>query len=194
MRSDDRYDIDSMSPATSDMYIRWVCEERLCLDEEEYDRLLYLIRTLNDIEFTYTILMDENRAMDGLEMRKDFSYETNRYLDKSSGLLPNCTVFEMMVALAYKCENTIMYSYKEDFCPKKWFFIMLDNLGISDCTNDNWNGETSDYIYNKIHAMLFRKYNKNGFGGLFVIKNRNIDMRDQEIWKQLTAFLNENYI
>ena len=182
---------DLMSPATSNMYIEWVCSERLNLDKDEYDDLLYLIRTLNEIEFTYMVPLDENRASDGLALRSDFTYDTGRYLDKSSGLLPNCTVFEMMAALAYKCESSIMYNYKKGLCPKRWFYIMLKNLGIYDCNVGNWNVETSDYIYNCVHKMLFRQYKKNGEGGLFAIKNPKIDQREVDIWKQMNAFLNE---
>ena len=188
MRSDDR---DLMSPATSDMYINWVCSERLNLSKEDVDELLYLIRTLCEIEFTYTIGLDENRASDGLNLRSDFTYETDRYLDKSSGLLPNCTVFEMMAALAYKIENGIMYDYKRGLHPERWFFLMLENLDIRECTKDKWDSSTSDYIYNCVHKMLFRQYKKNGEGGLFKIKNRNIDQRDYDIWKQATCYLNE---
>lgn len=182
---------DVMSPATSNMYIEWVCSEILNLNKDEYNDLLYLIRTLNEIEFTYSVPLDENRAADGLNLRSDYCYETGKYLDKSSGLLPNCTVFEMMAALAYKCESSIMYNYRNGLHPERWFFIMLNNLGIRECTVHNWDSKTSDYIYNCVHKMLHRQYKKNGEGGLFVIKNPKIDQREVDIWKQMNAFLNE---
>ena len=75
--------------------------------------------------------MDENRAIDGLELRTDFEYETGEYLDKTSGLMPKCTVFEMLAALAIRCESQLMYNPSLGDRTSKWFFEFLDNLNLN---------------------------------------------------------------
>lgn len=190
MRTDDR----EMSPASLEEYIDWIISERLMISREEYESYSRLIHTLLNIEFIWTIPMDSNRASGGLALRKDFTYETGLYLDGSSGIMPKCTVFEMLVALAYRCESQLMLDFSKGYRVSRWYYIMLENLGLKDLTNDKWKRDDSDYIYEMVENFMNHKYKKNGTGGLFVIKSRKIDMREEEIWKQLMAFLNENYI
>lgn len=181
--------------ASLDTYIDWICSDRLYLDKEYQDAYSNLIRTLMEIEFVWSIPFDENRARDGLELREDFTYETDQFLDKSSNLLPKCSVFEMLAALCWRCENQIMYDYDTGLHPERWFYIILENLGLENCTDSRWKRDTRDYIFNAVHTFMYHKYHKNGSnGGLFPIKKRGIDQRNNEIWKQMNAFLNENYI
>lgn len=184
----------TMSSASLENYIDWICYSRLDFSEEDHDKYLYLIKELLDIEFTWSIPRDSNRAEDGLALRRDFTYETDLYLDKSSGILPRCSVFEMLAALAYRCEDQIMLDYKEGHRAYIWFFIMLKNLGLEKCTNSRWNRNMSEYIYDSVMIFVNRKYKSDGSnGGLFPIKNRKINQKEEEIWKQLMAYLNENY-
>ena len=183
-----------MSPATLDTYIDWVVEERLLMDREEFDHYSKLARTLLNIEFVWSHPMDENRAADGLGLREDFSYETGLYLDKSSGLLPGCTVFEMLVALAYKCEDQIMLNYTAGRRVSRWWYVMIENLGLDKCTDDEWTTDTADYICDKVDKFMHCDYKMNGSGGLFPLKKRGIRQKENDIWKQLTAYLNENYL
>ena len=73
-----------------------------------YRRLLMHLHT---IEFRWTIKDDSNRANDGISMRWRFAQETGReryYEEISECLAGPCTVLEMLVALAVKCEENIM--------------------------------------------------------------------------------------
>ena len=71
---------------------------------------------------------------------------------------------------------------------------MIDNLDFRHLTDDNWTRGDDALVREKCEKFMQRAYKKNGVGGLFIIKNRKIDMRKEEIWKQLMAFLNENYL
>ena len=181
------------SSASLEDYIHWLVTERLYLSDKEYKSYTRLIRLLLNIEFIWVLDRDKNRASDGLALREDFTYETGLYLDASSGLMPKCTVFEMLVALAYRCESQLMLNFSNGYNVSRWWYIMLENLGLKDITNSKWKRDDEDYICESIDNFLHRKYKKNGVGGLFVVKNQKIDMREEEIWKQLMAYLNENY-
>ena len=177
MRENDYY-----SSASMNTYIHWVLKDRLGLNERECKQHLCLVSALAEIEFVWRHPMDENRAIDGLELRSDFEYETGDYLDKSSGLMPQCTMFEMLAALAVRCENQLMRNSLIGDRTSKWFFEFLDNLGILDCDDND-----VDLIVEACEDFL------DGRKELFPLKKRGIKQKNEQIWKQLMAYINENY-
>lgn len=164
------------SSASMSNYVRWVMTDKLCMNDREVKRYFNLLMDLSKVAFVWNHPMDENRAIDGLELRTDFEYETGDYLDASSGLMPKCTVFEMLAALAIRCENQLMYNASLGNRTSKWFFEMLDNLDLSP------NSVVKDDISIKIIE-----------GGAFPLKNSKIHQRNEQIWKQLSSYLAENY-
>ena len=178
MRRDDRY----YSSASMNTYIHWVLKDRLGLTDKEMRKNLCLVSALAEVEFVWRHPMDENRAIDGLELRSDFEYETGEYLDKTSGLIPQCSMFEMLAALAIRCENQLMRNSLLGDRTSKWFFEFLDNLGILEC-----NERDVDHIVDVCHDFM------NGRKDMFPLKKRGIKQKNEQIWKQLMAYLNENY-
>lgn len=175
---DDRY----YSSASMSDYIHWVLKDKLGLTEKEIRNNLCLVSALAQVEFVWRHPMDENRAIDGLDLRSDFEYETGEYLDKSSGLIPQCSMFEMLAALAIRCENQLMRDSLIGDRTSKWFFEFLDNLGVKDCDERD-----VDIIVDACRDFL------DGKRELFPLKKRGIKQKNEQIWKQLMAYLNENY-
>ena len=101
MRTDDSM----LTSATSSTYIQWIVLDKLGLSDKEWKKYNFLINSLAKIEFIWVHPRDENRYNDGLELRSQFSDETGRFLDSSSGLPSKCTMLEMMAALSIKVEN-----------------------------------------------------------------------------------------
>ena len=175
---DDKY----YSPASMNTYIHWVLKDKLGLNEREIRKNLCLVSALAEVEFVWRHPMDENRASDGLELRKDFEYETGDFLDKSSGLLSQCSMFEMLAALAIRCENQLMRNSLVGDRTSKWFFEFLDNLGLLDCDERD-----VDHIVDVCHDFM------EGRKDMFPLNKRGIKQKNEQIWKQLMAYLNENY-
>lgn len=182
MRDDNRYSSASMSD-----YIHWVMKDKLGLTEKECKDNLHIVLTLANVEFVWNHPMDENRAIDGLELRDDFEYETGEYLDKTSGLMPNCSFFEMLAALCIRCENQLMRNLSLGDRTSKWFFEFLRNLGINKRMNSE---EIEDLAYD----FMDGNYKANGEGGMFPLRKRGIRQKGEQIWKQLSAYINENYL
>ena len=182
MRDNNYYSSASMSD-----YIHWVLKDRLGLTEKEIKKNQRIVLALAKVEFVWRHPMDENRAIDGLELRDDFEYETGEYLDKSSGVLPNCSFFEMLAALSIRCENQLMRNLSLGDRTSRWFFEFLDNLGIeSDMRTEEIEGIVLDFMNGN--------YDPNGEGGMFPLKRSGINQRGEQIWKQLSAYINENYL
>ena len=177
MRDNDYYMSASMSE-----YIHWVLRDRLHLTEKECKANRCLVSALAEVEFVPRHPMDENRAEDGLELRNDFEYETGEYLDKSSGLMPSCTFFEMVAALAIRCESQIMRNSDIGDRTSKWFFEFLGNLDLL-----GRDEKDVDEIFDICEAFMAGKKD------MFPLKKRGIKQSNEQIWKQLTAYLNENY-
>ena len=177
MRDDSYYSSASISD-----YIHWVLTDKLGLTEKECKKYQYVVHTLIDVEFVWRHPMDENRAIDGLDLRADFEYETGEYLDKSSGLMAPCTFFEMLAALAIRCENQLMRNLSVGDRTSKWFFEFLDNLCLLD---------------ENLHDEEIRDIAEGFMDGdldMFPLKHKGIVQKNEQIWKQLSAYINENYI
>lgn len=169
-----------MKNTTANEYFEWLVY--IVCDERYSGPITYwkLLRTLFYVEFTYTIPMDKNRAEDGIGLRYRFYLETNeKSIDEP------CSLLEMMVALAIRCEN-IMDDPDVGDRTGQWFWSMINSLGLGTMSDDNY---YEAYVDNVIYRFLNREYFPDGKGGLFTIKNCDTDLRDVEIWHQLCWYL-----
>lgn len=148
----------------------------------QYRRLLI---ELHSIEFRYSIRMDENRADDGIRLRYRYAMQKGHeeYVDYLNG---PCSVLEMMVALAIRCEEDIMDDPSYGDRTGQWFWHMIVNLGLGSMTDDRFDKR---YVRERIDIFLNREYEPNGKGGLVTIKNCKHDLRTVEIWYQLNLYL-----
>jgi hypothetical protein len=98
------------------------------------------------------------------------------------------------VALAIRIEREFLGNPEERDCTDDRFFMMVDNLGLTNATDEHF----SDDIYEKVVVTLAnfmdRKYEYNGKGGLFPLKFPRKDQRFVEIWYQLNAVLIEDFM
>lgn len=164
-------------------YFGWLCSKVEC--PSEYSKLMsYLF----DTTFVYTISMDANRAEDGVDLRYSFGDEEDVDQRIVSSVLDDrpCSMLEMMVALSIRCETHIMSNIEYGDRTKEWFWGMVNNLGLSDMTDDCF-----DYgkAVKAINRLATHQYARNGLGGLFTIKSRSHDMRTAEIWYQMCWYL-----
>lgn len=163
-------------------YFEWLCDlisEGRVNENISYNKLFIF---LHSIEFTFTIRSDINRAKDGVDLRYRFTtamgYDSEQFIDILDG---PCTVLEMMIALAIRCE-TIMDNTKYGDRTGQWFWNMISNLGINSYTDDRFNYRE---VEGKIYRFLNRDYDPDGRGGLFYIRGCIDDLREVDIWSQL---------
>lgn len=155
---------------------------------KDYYRYTALFAYLDHREFIYTMDMDANRAEDGIELRYKFAREVGLYdgqIRASFGDEP-CSIFEMMVALADRCETQIMSNDIYGDRTWYWFRYMLRSLGLNRETNDTFSVGRAEII---IDQFLDHKYDRDGRGSLFYVPGTKKDMRKLDIWYQMHAFL-----
>lgn len=149
-----------------------------------------LFMTLHNTEFIFSIPNDVNRAIDGEDLRYRFLLEkedqegvTIKYRIEGP-----CSVLEMMIALAIRCEESIMDDPQYGDRTAQWFWRMLSNLGLGLMTDDIYD---QDLVKYKINIFLNREYDPDGKGGLFYIRDCEEDLRNVELWAQLCWYLDK---
>lgn len=144
-----------------------------------------LLRKLFNTEFRWTISFDSNRAGDGLYLREIFAkdHKINFYYEAP------CSVLEMMIALAMRCEDLI---YDPDILDSVYttFMDMLYNLELDSMDDNNYYEDVVDGILTR---FLDREYDFNGNGGLFCVLFSGEDFRLKDLWWQANVFLDEKY-
>lgn len=172
-------------------YFEWlfdtVCRNRYTEGTITYRKLLM---RLHDTEFRYSIMMDKNRAEDGESLRYRFAmyWDYSDPFSITDILDSTCSVLEMMVALAIRCEETITDDPTKGDRTQQWFWGMIVNLGLGSMSDDRYNREIVD---NAISRFLDRNYAPDGKGGLFTVRGCTNDLRRVEIWNQLLWYLDD---
>ena len=166
-----------------DSYFEWLV--RIVRPVDPDGSYYFLLRQLFDTVYEYEYSIDANRAQDGISLRGRFQIETGTELP-SGDVIP-CSVLEMMVALAVRCESDIMYIPSKGDRTYIWFWVMIDNLGLLKMTDDKYDPVIVEAaVFNFMNHM----YEVDGEGGLFYVPGRT-DMRDMDVWYQLNQYLNE---
>lgn len=151
------------------------------------DDYIYLCDRMLDTKFIYFVGNDCNRAEDGLSLRVEFEHVNGIISDIDD----ECTVLEMFVKLAIRCDEDVMYDAEYGNRVDKWFWEFLDGLGLTKFNNRNYVSEDVDRILDDFNNRHYGK--KGGRGCAFEVKKPLRDMSTTEIWYQMMWWLNEKY-
>lgn len=169
----------------NDDYFAWLYE-LICGDRFTRNiSFRKLMSYLHNQEFIYVISRDENRAEDGMDLRYRFALDYLSVANADEYLKGPCSVLEMLVALAFKIEETM-----DDPCmgdrTRQWFWNMIVSLGLGSMSDERFD---EVYVRKVIQRFLYREYEPNGKGGLFTIRGCPEDLRQMEIWHQMCWYL-----
>lgn len=170
-------------------YYEWLVH-LLSDDAHPYQAYSRTMSCMMNTEFYWVNPYDRNRMSDGLYLRGDYEREAEREGDEVViDAPPYATVLEVLAALAIRCENQIMYDPDEGDRTAMWFWMMVRNLGM-DMPNYQFNEDEANAI---LGIFLDVAYEPNGEGGLFPVKNSHYDMREMDIWQQMSFYLNRMF-
>lgn len=169
-----------------DRYFKWLLE-RVDDGKHNPDSYVKLLRLLHTTTFEWHIERDINRAADGKNLRYTYEYMTHRTCEFSG----DCTVLEMMVALACRMESDIMDNPEFGNRTGQWFWAMINNLGLIRMTNSRFNEAKCKEI---LHDFMAPGDQKTTEIDLFYCSTFSFQKwNNMEIWQKMTAWLNENY-
>lgn len=146
----------------------------------EYGSYHQLIEILHLTPFYSPIYNDKNRIKDAVNLRTQF--------DPSLSLDEPCSILELMIALAFRCEKDIMDDPDTGDRTGFWFFSMIKSLGLSEMTDEKFNLVVTMAT---LDNFVKRRYKPNGEGSLFTIHHSRQDFRNKEIWYQMCWYLDE---
>jgi len=185
--------------------------------EKEYFKWLYdltagrgkrykkLCDQLHEKPFRWFVPNDDNRAADGVFLRERFIEEMgldDSHLEVESLMKRKCTVFEMLVALARRLDDTMYDPDRPDRnnnALSRWFLELLKNLKLDrfyDNLTPDWRFGPMDEaeVDEILEILLERSYDFYGNGSLFPLKGSTPkDLAKVEIWYQMMYYLAENY-
>lgn len=167
-------------------YFEWmfdlVCGNRYSKNNSYKKLLSYL----HSVEYVCCIKNDADRACDGVNLRHRFALLSDDYEYVRYCLDGPCSVLEMIVALAIRCEETIMDDPQIGNRTGQWFWKMITNLGLGSMIDRRFDER---YAAEIVDIFLNRRYDPDGHGGLFVIRNCHRDLRDVDVWTQMMWYL-----
>ena len=157
-------------------------------DYRQRDLYTKLFFALYSIEFFWVIPRDKNRAIDGLDLREQFERETGLYCDECGP----CNCLEMFIALAIRCENELMYTYDPESGDQtdRWFWMMIENLGLDFYTDSNFDYDEVDDI---LYRFMSRNYGKNLEFCPFPVSVFVSDFEKMELVYQMNYYIKEKY-
>lgn len=170
-----------MDEPIEEVYFNWLYSKVASVDVPTPSLThLTLLRDLHSTEFVWLIPGDDNRAEDGLGVRKEFLIQAFLPQDPPWLSIP-CSVLEMLIAFSRRAE------FQTDDNARDWFWIFLNNLTIADL-NDSMD-DITEIVTEIMDQFLWRTYRPNGEGGMFPLKRPSHDQRKVEIWYQFCEYL-----
>jgi len=163
-------------------YFNWLCAKVMKPGASTPSQTFWkLLAELHHTEFVWTVdaPMDENRAEDGLDLRREYVDTTHNEPDSSWAYL-GCSILEMLIAFSRRAE------FVTELRSREWFWEFLRNIGIDHLSDGVFNGHDISGILEK---LVWRTYEYNGNGGLFPIHDPGEDQRKVEIWYQFCEYL-----
>ena len=168
-------------------YNQW-CLEKIHGYEPKYAVFSKLLTQLWSIPYRYNEYRrgsDIDRYKDGLDLRQTYAEITGD--DRILYWDNDCSVMEMLIALAIKIDWGIMGIPTEDKT-YYWFWLMIHNLHLSIMTDDNYD---EFYISEVIDDWLERRIEYNGKRGIFPLNDPEFNQKYETTWDQLNSYLKE---
>lgn len=165
---------------TAIAYVRWLLSRIGGVG----NNIIFLCKTLLDIEFYSVMEDDNNRAKDATDIRDDYIAE--RGIHSVNGFLMAPSALEVLIALSERA--TVM-----DFDPpSKWFCLFLENLGFGYLTDEKWSEDAERYVRATIRKWLDRRFSYNGVGSPFR-GNGTYDVTKTTMWNSLQWYLSNSF-
>ena len=164
-------------------YLRWL-EAQLKDEHSPITSYWELTNLMFDTEFDWSLVpMDENRVVDGADLRIEFANEFN--VPKSRMLELNPVSFlEVLIGLSRRL------GFVAGGSAPGWAWQLLGNLDMHRLS-DPLTRHKRRRALEIMTIVIERKYQPNGVGGFFPLSWPDEDQTRVELWYQLNAFAEE---
>lgn len=164
-----------------ELYLHWLYSQVGDVKVRNKSRTYWdLLAQLYSKQFVWFIPNDDNRVLDGIDLRHEFILDAGVGFD-NDWLARPCSILELCVALSRRL------AFEGEGQPSAWFWVLMTNLGLQHCT-DRPKYDQSE-VDARLDAVIWRTYEPDGRGGLFPLRYPSKDQREVELWYQMNAYL-----
>ena len=146
----------------------------------------YVLEHLFKAEFVWRIRNDDNRVEDGKELRSEFLEAHPDVQADRDWLGQGCSFLEMLIALSRR-----LTFQTEGISPAEWFWHLLENANLRISDRDYESGRLGMFVNQVLQMLNNRTYDRNGRGGLFPLRDTEVDQTRVELWYQMNYYLLE---
>jgi hypothetical protein len=167
-------------------YLRWLepqLKDGLSPNTKSYwELLLYMFE--KPFGWLDNVPMDENRAVDGTDLRVEFAHTIRRDPQTLKELWGPCTFAEVLIGLSRRM------AFVAGGTAPGWAWVLLGNLEMQRLSDPLTPAKkrVADEIMDRV---IGRTYNEDGTGGFFPLAWPQEDQRAVELWYQLNSFVEE---
>lgn len=167
----------------SQAYFHWLEPQ---VREEGHQRHTHsdLLMLLFTKEFVWLVPNDDNRIVDGLDLRGEFLRESEAPGSLTVEGLGPCSVLEVLIALSRRLAFAVSGT------PEGWAWQLLVNLEL-DRMSDPLSRRKAEKVDEILENLIWRRYNPDGSGGFFPLQDPDEDQTKVELWYQMSAYVDE---
>jgi len=167
-------------------YFQWLCRqvniEYGRPTNRTYDQLLEI---LHGKEFVWMIPNDDNRVIDGADLRNVFLNEIS-VEDPGMGPLLHLpvSVLEVIIGLSNRL------GFLDGGGPADWAWRLFENLDLHKMW-DPLSSRKRETIDDRLDVLIWRRYEPDGNGGFFPLAFPDRNQLKEELWHQMNSYLAE---
>lgn len=164
-----------------EVYLNWLYSR---VDEPGRPSYMKLMRLMFRTKFEWFVAHDDNRAIDGQNLRREFIFSQRPTGVTDEWEEIDCSFLEMLIALAERM------CLQLDIEMSECFWMLLDNVDLLEQDDDNFDRVA---VERTLEIVNDRTYMDNGVGGLFPLRNSGRNQRYVELIYQMYAYIMEIY-
>lgn len=172
-----------MSNPLAEDYLRWLTPQ--VRDEQESQTKTYwdLLSIMFEKEFVPLVPNDENRTVDGTDLRAEFCYAQHIRVNALRDLGP-CSFLELLIGLSRRL------SFAASGKAQGWAWQLVINLEL-DKMSDPLTKRKVRRVDDILDTAIWRTYDPDGSGGFFPLVRPDEDQTKKELWYQMAAYIDE---
>lgn len=167
----------------ADAYFYWLEPQ---VREPGHQRKTYrdVLAIMHAKEFLWLVPNDDNRMVDGLDLRVEFLHESEAPRRLKPEAFGTCSVLEVLIGLSRRLAFTAGGE------AEGWAWQLLVNMEFEKMS-DPLSNRKAKQVDESLEALIWRQYLPDGSGGFFPLAWPEEDQTKIELWYQLSAYVDE---
>jgi hypothetical protein len=178
----DRSTTSSSDPLAED-YLRWLGQQMRDQDSAQGESFEGLFRIMFEKEFVPLIDHDDNRVIDGRDLRSEFCYQNDLPTNYLNNTWP-ISFLEVLIGLSRRL------AFVAGGQAPGWAWQLLGNLELTKMA-DPLTRRKARQVETVLETCIRRTYTPDGQGGFFPLAWPDEDQRQVELWYQMAAYVGE---